>query len=756
MDEEKIVTGYDSQLTRRLISYLKPYRIVTAVAVLALVVSTTTELLVPVVIQRTIDRDITVDYYRIPLASRSDPLLSDLELSGDEPVVGDSLYVRTETVERLGEHTLEGLIEEGTVHPEEWYVFPIDEDEDLRYLLQLKSGLFEADGAYGSIRIIDLEHLSSAERRTMRKNDIAGIIDSTLMLLGLLLAGLIFTFLQVYVMTYVGQGVMKNLRMQIFRHTLRQSPAYLQRNPIGRLVTRSTNDVESINELFTNVATSLLKDVSLIVGVLVTIFLLDTRLAIVALLTMPPIIIATLFFRVKARNAYRRVRLWVSRVNAFLSERLAGMHLVQLFAREARSMKEFTGKSRELLKANISEMFVFAFFRPLVDLFTSVSIGAVIYAGANLETRNVVSLGVLIAFINLVGKFYRPIQDISEKFTILQSAMAGSERVFELLDTDETIPDKGTKSILDGRRGRAAGEKPFGRPGTDGGGESGRAAGEHAGGPRTDGGGVRREPKGAVRFEKVRFGYHRNEPVIEDLSFEIKSGERVAIVGYTGAGKTTVANLLARFWDIWSGSIRIDDVDIREIPLAELRTIVQPVHQDVFLFSGSILDNIRLGRVIPEEKILEAAKAVNAHRFIERLSHGYETLVQESGANLSSGQRQLISFARAIAGGPRIIVLDEATSSVDTETEKLIQQGIAALLEGRTSLTIAHRLSTIRDADRILVMNRGRLVESGSHEELMAHDGMYAMLYRLQYVGMDDAGKGDGGDSGRSGANDRE
>jgi ATP-binding cassette subfamily B protein len=382
----------------------------------------------------------------------------------------------------------------------------------------------------------------------------------------------------------------------------------------------------------------------------------------------------------------------VARVNAFLSEHISGMEVVQMFGRERISGRMFRDRNGELLSANLSEMMVFAVFRPLINLLTSVSIGTILYFGGKMVLGTTVSLGIMIAFVNLIQKFYQPVMDFAEKFTILQSAMAGGERIFKLLDTDEAVPPGGNARL----------PEPF---------------------------------RGRIEFRNVSFAYKEDEPVLQGLSFTIEPGETVAIVGYTGAGKTTIANLLARLWDIQEGEILIDGIDIRELPLDTLRSLVQPVQQEVFLFADSILENIRLGADISEDEVQQAARTVRADHFIERLPEGYHAVLREGGANLSTGQRQLLSFSRVLAQDPKILILDEATGSIDTETEVLIQEAINTIMAGRTSIVIAHRLSTIRHADRILVLGEGKLVESGSHEELLHQDGLYATLYRLQYAG---------------------
>jgi ATP-binding cassette subfamily B protein len=450
--------------------------------------------------------------------------------------------------------------------------------------------------------------------------------------------------------------------------------------------------VETINEFFASVLVAFLKDLSIMIGALVTLFILSPRLAAVVLVTMPPVLLVTAVSRIKARDAFRQQRVASSRVNSYLSERLSGVQVVQLFRGEQKSGREFGERNREFLKANLGEMYVYATFRPITEFLSTLTTAVVIAVGSNLVLNLSLSLGVLIAFINLVALFYAPVMDIAEKYTLLQSAMAGGERVFKLLDTEEKIPDTGTHRIEGLVRGH-------------------------------------------IEFEDVRFSYKTGEEILKDLSFTVNPGEMAAIVGYTGAGKTTITNVLTRLWDIGGGHIRLDGVPIEDIPLPELRRSVLPVLQEVFLFSGTVADNIRLGLPMGDEEVMEAAKAVHAHGFISRLPQGYETELSEGAANISSGQRQLISFARVIAHNPAIVILDEATSSIDTETEHLIQLGIQRVLSNRTSIVIAHRLSTIRYADRILVLSGGRLVEQGKHDELIRENGLYAGLYRLQFEG---------------------
>jgi len=498
-----------------------------------------------------------------------------------------------------------------------------------------------------------------------------------------------FSFLQTWTANLMTQGVMKDMRLGLFKKTLSQSTGYLSRHPVGRIVTRLTSDVQTMDEFFTTVLVAFLKDIAIMVGTIITMFFLSPKMAVVVLITLPPVLAVTLISRVKARDAFRRQRTASSKVYSYLAERLAGMQVVQLFRQEKKSLKEFTEGNKEFLDANLGEMYVFATFRPIVEWLSTLTMAVVIVIGAKMALSFSMSLGVLIAFINLVQMFFQPVTDIAEKYTMLQSAMAGGEKIFKLMDTNEQIPDDGKTEIIAAR--------------------------------------------GHIEFDNVHFAYKKGEDVLKGLTFTVKPGEMAAIVGYTGAGKTTIINVLARLWDIDSGEIRLDNIPIKKIPIEQLRRCIMPVTQDVNLFSGTIEENISLGLELSQEEIINAAKTVYAHEFISALPDGYKTELSEKAANISTGQRQLISFARVIAHNPQVVILDEATSSIDTETERLIQLGMKKVLAGRTSFVIAHRLSTIRDADCIFVLSNGRLVEQGRHEELVAKEGIYSGLYRLQY-----------------------
>lgn len=690
-ESEGVIKGYDPVIMRKLLGFMRPYARIVVAAVVGMLVATGAELLLPVVLQRTIDNHIVVDYSRVKAADLPPRAAAELKLTGNEPLIDGYLYLPTSKLSRLAAAEQKSLSAAGLIDRRSWYLFPLEpRNQAFTRLVEGNPRLFVVGKGYGALLSADLSRLTPPERALLRSHDVRGVALGGLSYMALLVVVLLFSFAQTYLISLAGQRVMKDIRLRLLDHTLRQSYGYLSTNPVGGLVARVTNDVETINELFTSVATSLFQDLALMAGAVVTLFLLDAHLALIVLLSLPPVVFMTLFFRLRARDAYRRVRSWVSQVTAYLSEHIAGVQVVQMFGRELESAREFVRRNVQLLRANLAEMYVFALFRPLTDLFGSISVGVVLYFGAGLYLRDAVSLGILVAFLNLIGKFYQPVVDISEKFTVVQSAMAGGERVFDLLETDRRIPDQG--------------KRPLPQP-----------------------------LRGEIRFERVSFGYKPGEPVLTDLSFTVQPGETVAVVGYTGAGKTTVTSLLTRLWDVESGSIKIDGVDIRDYRLQDLRRVILPVQQDVFIFSGSIAENIALGSSIGEDEVRQAARLVHADTFIEELPGGYDARLTEGGTNLSTGQRQLLSFARVIAHNPAILVLDEATASIDTETEQLVQQALAEVIAGRTSLIIAHRLSTIRHADRILVLSGGMLVEEGSHEELLARGGLYATLHRLQY-----------------------
>ncbi|MGH9456444.1 MAG: ABC transporter ATP-binding protein [Thermoanaerobaculia bacterium] len=519
---------------------------------------------------------------------------------------------------------------------------------------------------------------------------LVGINLATGVYLFTLVGGFFILYTQMVLMNMMGQFIMADLRRQVFGHLQRVDVQYYDRNPVGRLITRVTTDVDALNEMFTAGFVSIFGDLVVLTGIVVVLFWLDWRLALVLFSILPFIAIVSIWFRTGARRTYRMVRARIAAINAFLQEHISGMPVVQLFNRQEEEASRFGNFNARHRDANIESIWYYSVFYPAIELIQAVGIALIVWYGGGEIVRGTLTLGALIAFFSYAQRFYEPISDLSEKYNILQGAMAASERIFKLLDTPVHIRS-------------AAEPRPIGELDT-------------------------------IEFRGVWFAYNEPDWVLKDVSFAVRRGEKVALVGHTGAGKTTVTNLLLRFYDIQRGAILVNGIDIRDVDLPELRRLFAIVQQDFFLFSGSIGANVTLGDPsISPERMRVAAERVRAGRFIERLPATYETEVRERGAGLSVGEKQLISFARALAFDPPVLILDEATSSIDTETERLIQQGIAALMEGRTSIVIAHRLSTIRSADTILVFHHGEIRERGRHEELIEAGGLYRRLYELQY-----------------------
>ena len=526
--------------------------------------------------------------------------------------------------------------------------------------------------------------------RYITRGDAPGLARVAALYMLTLLAAFAVRYGQVYILQMTGQKVMLDMRRQIFGHLQRLHVGFFDRHPVGRLMTRVTTDVDAVNELFTSGVVTVFGDLFTLLGIMGVMLAMNLKLALVTFSVIPFFFVITNWFRRGSRQSFREVRKWIARINAFLQESLTGMSVVQLFRREERNREAFAAVNRAHADANVSQIFYYAVFYPVIDLLAAVAVALILLYGGGRVLGGTLTLGALVAFVQYSERFWRPISDLSEKFNILQAAMASSERIFTLLDTPAEV---------------TATESP-----------------------------VRLlQVRGRVAFERVSFAYHPPQWVLRDVDFVVEPGRSVAIVGATGAGKTTIISLLARFYDVPEGRVTLDGVDVRELDPAQLRSSLALVLQDVHLFSGTIASNIRLGSPIPDEKVREAARAVHAHRFIEALPRGYDTEVKERGATLSVGQKQLLSFARALAHDPRVLILDEATSSVDTETESLIQEALRVLLRGRTAIVIAHRLSTIQNVDEILVMHKGHIRERGTHQQLLAQRGIYWRLYQLQY-----------------------
>ena len=510
-----------------------------------------------------------------------------------------------------------------------------------------------------------------------------------------LVARFIFTYFEEYRMEMVGQKAMYDMRMSLFSHLQRLDVRFFDTNPVGRLMTRVMGDVEVLKELFTSGVITLFGNLFHIFGIMGAMLIYDWKLALITFTVLPIIFAATSVYQVYSRRAFRDQRKHLAQINAFLNENIVGMTTMQLFAREPRSWLQFDERNKQYLGASLRSIFYFSLFSPMIEVSGSLALAVIIWYGGGQILQDAMTIGVLFAFIQYSQRLFWPIRELSEKYTIFQNAMASSERIFDLMDTQPTIVSPTPAKALDGLNGE-------------------------------------------IEFRNVWLAYNAENYVLRDVSFNVKAGEKVAIVGHTGSGKTSIINLLCRFYEVNKGQILIDGIDLREMELQDLRRAINIVQQNIFLFSGTIEKNINLNNPeISKEDAIAAAKEVHLDRYVQRMPNGYATEIREGGAGLSVGQKQLVAFARALASDPDILILDEATSSVDTETELLIQDALSRLMANRTSIVIAHRLSTIQNADKIIVMQRGEIREMGTHNELLQQRGIYYRLYQLQYKGQD-------------------
>ena len=545
-----------------------------------------------------------------------------------------------------------------------------------------------------------LERLPEKTILKIRAGDVHGVTLIAAFFFLLLLLSVGIGYFEYYILEFTGQRIMLDIRLTLFSRMQSQSLRFFDRHPVGRLVTRVTNDIENLNEMFKSVFITVFKDLFILMGILIILLYLNWSLALICFALLPVIFCVTFIFSSMAREAFRQLRATVAKINSFLQERISGMQVIQLFVREKFQMEAFSRINHENYLAGMKQIRVFALFMPAMELFSSLAVAFLIWHGGGKVMQDELTLGTLVAFISYIHMFFKPIRDISEKYNIMQLAMASTERIFEFMDSNEIIPEP---------------ESP--------------AAPVDIGA----------NPRGHLVFDRVSFGYEKDRPVLHDISFEVKPGETAAIVGATGSGKTTVVNLVERFYDPDKGSVILDGIDLREWSNKTLRGVVSLCMQDVFIFAGKLEDNISLCRTeVNREAINHAAETANARPFIERLRDGFTQELGEGGASLSAGERQLLSFARALANDPRLLILDEATSSVDPETERLIQEAISQMAQKRTTLIVAHRLSTIRKADRILVMHHGRIREQGTHKELMDLRGIYFRLNRVKLPGSSD------------------
>ena len=661
LHDEIMGKAYDSRLMKRLLKYARPYWKHLLLALILLVSLTGLELLNPYILKVAID-----DY----LNGNEKPMY---ELSLDSPYDGLELggykYVRArdiedEDIDKLSQAPLKRIMKE----------------EGAYYIVD-----YEAEGVDGGFL------LSQNDYERFRKQDISGINRLSIFYLLVILLTFLFNYFQVLILNYTAQKIIFNMREEIFNHIKSLAVSYFDKNPIGRLVTRVTNDTETLNEMYSNVLVTLVKDVLMLLGIMAIMLRLNYKLALASFALLPLIIVSAYRFRNSVRKVYRLGRIQLAKINASLNENITGMRTIQIFNKEKKLARDFDEINNDYLQTSLKEVSIYANFRPFVEVIRYLGITIIIYFGGAKVISNQIEFGVLYLFIDYIQKFFAPILDLTEKYNILQSSMASSERIFGILDDKTMIENSEDTVDLKGIKGK-------------------------------------------IEFKNVWFAYDDENWVLKDVSFTINPGETVALVGATGAGKSSIINLITRFYDIQKGEILLDGVNIKDIDKFKLRRLIGVVLQDVFLFTGTIRDNITLNnKSMSQKEVEEVASYVNANYFIDRLPKKYDEPVMERGSTLSSGERQLLSFARTLAYDPRILILDEATSNIDTETELLIQDALGKLIKGRTSIVIAHRLSTIQHADKIIVLSKGVIKEMGNHQELLEMEGIYYDLYKLQY-----------------------
>lgn len=655
---------------KRLLSYLKPHKWVMVAASAIVLLIIVVELYRPIIIGDAIDNYINGYYtpYTVTTADASGAVsYKDIYLTRESGVSPETGYYQL------------------LLYNNEYYMAENISATESELLRTADDTLLKEQVEQGAVL------LSTEELKKLRHFDFIGILQAAGLYLAMLLLGFILNAVNTWILQKMGQNIIYQMREQVFSHIHSLSLSFFNTTPVGKLVTRVSNDTEAVNELFTTILVKLFKNIVKIIGYAVVMLSINVQMALVSFALLPFVTLLTFYFRYMSRKAYQITRNKITELNTFLSEHISGMKLIQVFAREKEKYQEFAGKSEELYRANWREVMTFAIFRPCIYFLSVIAMILVIGTGSSSVLKGSLSLGTLFIFISYISSFFEPIQELAEQFGTLQSSLASAEKVFSILDEKPDIVNTDTPTDIN--------------------------------------------ILGRIEFKNVWFAYEKEDYILKDISFVIEPGEKVAFVGATGAGKSSILNLIGRYYDIQQGEILIDGVNIKDIHTDALRAAIGQVQQDVFIFTGDIKSNISLGNEsISLEEVKRAAKIVNADSFIEKMPDSYDAPVTERGSTLSAGQRQLLSFARTLAYKPTILVLDEATANIDTETESLITNALEKLMEGRTTIMVAHRLSTIQHADKIIVMHQGRIKESGSHQQLLQQNGLYKKLYDLQLV----------------------
>jgi ATP-binding cassette subfamily B multidrug efflux pump len=692
MEEGKLGKPYNIGLLKRLIPYARPYKKILFLALILTLAITLFDLSIPYLPKIAIDKYILSFWYPVHQKAMPVDLAEAFQKKYGHIVkrtkeIGSG-FLSSSKLKQIDPVDLRHYQEQEIISRERFYRISVEKRDQHR--LFLNKNAIQGEGSYLYIPVKAFRNVSYDTLIKLRYKDLNGVLLIGIFLLLLIGGSFLLNYWEYYLLEKCGQNMMQDMRMELFDRIQGQSIRFFDRNPVGRLVTRATNDIENLNEMFKSVLITVFKDIFLLAGIVVVLVHLNWRLALISFILLPFVFGLTLFFSRQAREVFREIRKYIAAINAFLQERISGIRIIQLFVQEKMQLGRLKDLNEKNYRASMRQIKIFAVFMPSMEVFSSVGIGLLLWYGGGKVISEQLTLGSLVAFIGYIQMFFKPIRDISEKYNIMQSAMASMERIFALMDQEEIIQEP---------------EMPK-RP-------------------------VKAE--GHLQLKNVSFAYEKGFPVLTDISFEVKPGQVVALVGITGSGKTTIINLIERLYEFETGEILLDGLDIREWGIEELRSHIALVMQDVFIFAGSIAENISLGdKKIPQEVLKEVSRQANAYNYIMRLSEGFDHEVKEGGVTLSGGQRQLLALSRALAYNPTLLILDEATSSVDPETERLIQDSIFTLSRRQTTLIVAHRPSTIQQADRILVMHHGHIAEQGTHTELMALGNIYFRLNQLR------------------------